>query len=333
MFGATRDGFSGVERVAEPGRRLALSLILTGRLNAEASAVDVFLDYVREQGYPVTHLFGLYDKGVLTSAAIALPAPGRGAMVFVSAVGGRRRVETMQELVELAVQSVTREGVRFAQALLDPEQTLELKLMESVGFQLLAKLVYMRRSVEGRSPAPESEVTGGSAGSASAIVSSVGGFVIEGRPVELRRYSDENHGLFERAVLASYEDTRDCPALVGKRAIGDVMEGHRSTGLFLPEYWGVLLSDGEPAGVLLCNALPARDAMELVYLGVSKPYRGRGIGGQLVRQAIRWSERRRVSSLYLAVDEQNTPAVAMYRGAGFRAETRKLALMREVGGA
>jgi ribosomal protein S18 acetylase RimI-like enzyme len=312
MLPSEQPADSQVQRVPEPHCREALSLILTGRLHPEASAVDTFLEYTREQGYPLTHLHGLYEKGHLSSAAIALPAPGKGAMLFISPVGGRRRIELMRPLVEATVEVVGAQGVRFVQGLLDPEQTLERRLLEAADFAPLAKLVYLRRSIE-----PPNSITHP-------------GIALADHHVELRPWNEDDRGLFEQAILASYQDTLDCPGLVGKRPISDVLAGHRATGHFLPEHWGVLLIDGQAAGALLVNALPSRDAMELVYVGLAKPWRGRGLGGQLIRQAITWAQRRRVASLYLAVDEQNTPAMAMYRAAGFRAQTRKIALLRMI---
>ena len=146
--------------------------------------------------------------------------------------------------------------------------------------------------------------------------------------VSLHPWSEVNRALFEKAVLGSYEDTHDCPGLVGTREIADVLEGHRGTGVFSADLWSVIAVDGEPAAVLLLAELPARDALELVYLGVTKPMRGRGLARQLVRLAMAQASQRGLDRVYLAVDEKNIPALGLYREAGFRTETRREAIVR-----
>ena len=140
------------------------------------------------------------------------------------------------------------------------------------------------------------------------------------------------HVVFVRAdaVLASYEDTLDCPKLFGLRDPPDILAGHRATGRFDPSLWTLLRVDTKPVGVVLLNPFPEQRTIELVYLGLAPVVRGRGFGRQLLRHALHLLQGRRERVVTLAVDENNGPALKIYREAGFRSELRRVALIRSL---
>ncbi|MEM6393681.1 MAG: GNAT family N-acetyltransferase [Planctomycetota bacterium] len=72
----------------------------------------------------------------------------------------------------------------------------------------------------------------------------------------------------------------------------------------------------------------AAETYELVYLGVAKRFRGRGLAGRLLRHGMARVHARGGKRLLLAVDDRNEPAVSLYRSLGFRATARKLAMIR-----
>jgi ribosomal-protein-alanine N-acetyltransferase len=85
--------------------------------------------------------------------------------------------------------------------------------------------------------------------------------------------------------------------------------------------------------MLLLNRSPASNTIELVYLGLAPAARGRGLGRQLLRHGLHLLGRREERAITLAVDEQNDPALALYRGEGFRRVLRRIALIRPLGAA
>ena len=140
---------------------------------------------------------------------------------------------------------------------------------------------------------------------------------------------------FARAIEASYEQTADCPGLVGLRRIEDIIAGHMAAGQFVPELWLALRRRGEPVGVMLVNELTQGAGFELVYLGIAAPYRGQGLARSLLAYGLgQASVRGRANwgtdnpRLHLAVDEANPAARQLYARFGFRASTRKLAMIR-----
>jgi mycothiol synthase len=87
---------------------------------------------------------------------------------------------------------------------------------------------------------------------------------------------------------------------------------------FDPSLWFVAEADGEIAGVAFCRAWEAQPGLGWVrVLGVRRPFRRRGIGQALLRQAFDEFRRRGFERVGLGVDAASpTGAVALYERAG-----------------
>jgi ribosomal protein S18 acetylase RimI-like enzyme len=143
-------------------------------------------------------------------------------------------------------------------------------------------------------------------------------------------YSPATHALFARAVLDTYEQSLDCPAISGLRDIDDVIAGHRATGEFDPSLWFAVCFGEDPAGVLILSPAQHGQMLELVYVGLVPAYRGRGLGDLLMRKALETAAERGAASLSLAVDAANKPALNLYWRHGLRTVGRKNAMMRDL---
>ena len=200
-----------------------------------------------------------------------------------------------------AAQVHLRNGARLIQALIDPEgpPTLVAALRQA-GFEQLAMLAYLRRHVR-----PEERQTP--------------------LPPDLawRRYWRLRHGQFARTILATYEQSLDCPGLAGLRTVDDAITTHKHTGIFSPRAWNLAMAGGAPVGVVLLNNLQGRG--DVVYLGVAPAARRRGIGRTLVMRAIRDTAAMGLPQVSLAVDVANTPAMRLYEKTGFQETRRRLA--------
>jgi [ribosomal protein S18]-alanine N-acetyltransferase len=62
----------------------------------------------------------------------------------------------------------------------------------------------------------------------------------------------------------------------------------------------------------------AADEAEVLTIAVRPGQRGRGIGRQLMEEALRRLYRDRIASCFLEVDGDNLPAIALYRALGFK---------------
>lgn len=292
-------------------RRAAFAMLLTGRAREDDPAVDHFEQFARQQRLNTEGLWIATDAGPggrMDASILLVPNPGATAMLFVGQASGWRDHETVVQLIRTATLSEQSDSVRVVQSLVDPGQVLEAKVLERAGMKKLAKLVYMQKTIDRRefaTPRPET---------------------LARLPATLLRYHDDTHERFAKAILASYEDTLDCPGLVGLRHIDQIILGHRSTGRFDPNLWHVFYDPADrPMAALLLAPSAAGAGFELVYLGVAKPFRGMGVGGQLMSYALAEATRRGADRMYLAVDDRNEPAMKLYHGLGFRGCARKLA--------
>ncbi len=293
-----------IRRVDGAEMEEALSMLLTGRPGRSGAAVDQFRHYAQQQRLDLNRLWVGYAGSRPVAAALLVPGAGRTALAFVSPLIEPAQIPSAAAVLRSATSELDPAGTRIVQVLVDPNQALESQALLEAGFRKLAHLLYMERSTTGEH-AP---------------------LRLEGSLCRLA-WSPANRDAFAQAILASYEQTLDCPGLVGLRTIDDIIEGHMSTGQFVPELWLTIREGEEPVAVMLLNALPARRALELVYLGVSLPYRGRQWGRRLVDHALHVAHARGDDRLLLAVDEHNTPALRLYRAMGFRPTTRRTALI------
>ena len=209
--------------------------------------------------------------------------------------------------IEAVCQHYATRDIQLAQMLLDPEDRRTVDAYLRHDFKLMAELVYLERTIRrAKPPAP--------------------------LPGEfcMVNYSAENHAAFAAAVLVSYEQSLDCPAMNGMRDIEDVLAGHRAAGIFDPDDWFLMLHRGEPVAVLLLSVTHQADGMELVYLGLSPKVRGYGLGNYLMQIAEARVTQHKLTKLSLAVDAKNAPALKLYYKHGMKQMTRKMALMRSL---
>ncbi|MFI4861270.1 MAG: GNAT family N-acetyltransferase [Phycisphaerales bacterium JB063] len=292
-------------------RRAALAQLLTGRPREDDPAVLHFEQFARDQKLNTDKVWVACSGGPggrILAAVLVVPNAGGTAMLFAGSAAGWHDHTIAQRLIERACAPEENPGVYVVQALLDPGQVLEGRVLEQAGMTKLAKLVYMQCATDPRDHRIALPTTLGRA------------------PVTAYRGDDEHMPRFHRAVEASYEDTLDCPGLLGLRPIEQVVAGHRATGRFSPALWHAFFdAEDRPVAVLLLAEVSQGGSHEVVYLGVAKPYRGRGVGSQLMAYALSTTTRYRGDRLFLAVDDRNEPAVRLYHGLGFRATTRKLA--------
>jgi len=292
-----------IQRVDPRQRSHALALLLTGRSTTADTAVDQFLDFARQQSLDLNDLWAVYDGQRLLAATLIVPSSGRTAMAFLSPLLDPAMIDPTSKLLAAACNTVDPKHIRLIQALLEPGQQLEQQALKAGGFTMLGHLVYMQRTVSG-------------------------GCQLSLPPqLQVIHYNQENHHAFAEAILASYEQTQDCPGLLGLRHIDDIIAGHKAAGEFLPELWLAMFIKDEPVGVMLLNTLPHRDALELVYLGLSVPWRGQGLARHLVDHCLHLARKQQVSHIVLAVDEHNSSAIRLYRHANFRTNTRKTAMI------
>lgn len=89
-----------------------------------------------------------------------------------------------------------------------------------------------------------------------------------------------------------------------------------------PEGFMVWEDNGQPLGFVSIHAgwhlLRGRPVAELQELAVAEPWQGRGIGSELLAEALRWARGRGQRGVELWVGRHNLRAQRLYQRAGFR---------------
>ena len=236
-----------------------------------------------------------------TGLFLALLLPGSAAVVMVPDPDERSiDRDDAQRVIRAGLSHLQPRGLHYAQGLVEPHALAQAALLEEVGFRHLAPLAYLERSASYPwvDPPRDSEA-------------------------EWVPYGPATHARFADMVQATYEDSLDCPELAGLRPIHDVLAAHKASGLFDPDLWELAQIDGEPAACLLLSRLVQVPALEVVYMGVIPSWRGRGVGGLLLRRGLQRCRERKAGRLTLVVDDRNGPAKALYNRLGFEPVTHR----------
>lgn len=276
-------------------------------------------------GIDLSLLWGVPDAaGGVRQACLAVLGAGRTSMLFVSEPsrggdpgGAELALAERTACVKAACSGLFEQfgaRVQVAQALPDVREAWAIQAYKAAGLQSVGDLTYLRRA-----PASLHEP-----------------MLTLPRGLELVRHSkvpDADTRLLE-ALQASYEDTLDCPELCGLREPVDILDSHRATGKFDPNYWWLLLHEGQPAGCVLLNQCPEQRTVELVYIGLATSVRGKGLSRPLLAHAIREAARVHPDwAVTCAVDERNTPAKKLYERLGFHGFAHRTALVSRLDGA
>ncbi|MHC5113473.1 MAG: GNAT family N-acetyltransferase [Planctomycetota bacterium] len=247
--------------------------------------------------------------GAVEATVLAVPNPGRTSILFASPPHDQASIDALGGLIDHACLQLVNRDLHLAQVLLEPQDTGLHEAFVAGGFEDLARLAYMESPLPRRGRRSRAEPPAG---------------------VTIETWTEDLNAETLEVLEASYEDTLDCPGLRGLRETEDILAGHRGTGEFDPELWTLMRVDGAPAGVLLLNRSPASNTLELVYMGLARRVQGRGLGRFLLRHGLQRVADRGERAVTLAVDERNEPAIALYRGEGFRRVLRRIALIRSL---
>lgn len=294
---------SRYEPAAPPQRDVALSLLLTGQATGQDAAVQQFRSFARQNDLAIDGLWLAWRGDEPIASTLIVPSAGRTGMLFLSPVRGREYVNTSGELAHAACLAQDRTRVRLVQALLDPGQKLEAAALDEARFTDLATLVYMQRRTGDLPFEP----------------------LVLGERYTVEKWSEQARPRFAAAILGSYEQTHDCPGLLGLRHIDDIIAGHQATGRFDGDLWYAIHCEDQPVGVMLLNRVTQRQAVELVYLGLCPAFRGKGLARKLMRHALGLATADDAAHMILAVDQANKPAMTLYRSMQFAENAKKIA--------
>lgn len=294
---------------------LGLSIAQPWMSSAEGMAhVEAFLAHARAMKLDLSRQWVATDGLRAIAACTCIHSPGRMSMLQMPADLARRvGPEAAVQLLEAACADAFAAGNVLVQVLTDGDGGQPpADVLAARGFFRLARLRYLE--LQPLSKVPDIEAAAA-------------------RALEWVTYSDKEHARFAAVVDQTYRDSQDCPALTGLRSVEDALAGHRGCGYFRPERWLLLRVDGRDAGCLLLSEVPLRGVLEVAYMGLIPPMRGRGLGQRLLSTAIEVARVDGFSGLCLAVDTKNEAALRLYARCGFRPVVEKTAWLRAPFGA
>jgi GNAT superfamily N-acetyltransferase len=290
---------------------VALRLILAddhGRASDEASRN--FLQYAEGRGIDLRAIRVLERGGRIVWAVLPTP-PSAGSCLLLAPPTAPKGIspDDAGAFVRGVVEPFAGQGISLVQLLLSPGVAKCMQIWLAAGFVRIAELFYLHRVIRPRDASRAAVLPAG---------------------LSLACYSDPLRCRFERVLEATYQQSLDCPAFAAFRTAPEALEAHKAAGEFDPGLWFLLSSGTEDLALLLLARNSNSLAMELVYLGVTPAARGRGLGRVLLQHAIHVTACCGLTSLVLAVDRSNTPAVRLYLEQGMIRTMSRIALARRL---
>ena len=242
----------------------------------------------------------------------------------VATLGGARAApgweQVATDLIISQIELLSSLGVPQIQAIVRADDLATNDLVRRAGMTLLTKIDHLWLDVL---------ATYSLAGNASGEAASVrgAGKLTGTSPAQTAMRWRPAHDLAQadlaQFIDATFADTLDCPALNGHRTPVEVLDGFLE-GRELDDsslHWELLEVDASTVGCLLLQ-VHENQLMELMYMGLIPAARGRSLGKAMVARAIDTAHRWECSTLVVAVDRDNWPALDAYLAWGFQPHQR-----------
>jgi len=322
-----------VERASSDLRRAAAARLIGEPVSSPVA--DRFLRGAAAQSIDLSLMWVVLDSaGRVRQTVLAVQAPGRTAMIFLSKPGvaaecGDEATQLSERVMALDA-CVSALGAlatppALVQATPEAGEAWATRAYETAGWLRVGVLRYMRASTGALRPATARRRSGRGAATADGEDAWPPGISMR----RVRSLDADREDLI-RALDATYEQTLDCPAMCGMRNTADVLESHAGTGEFDPSVWWLIERDANPVGCVLLSRVPSLASLEIVYIGIGVAARGMGVGRLALRHALNEADLSAVGEIVCAVDECNVPAVRVYRSLGFSPTIRKVAYVRAI---
>lgn len=234
--------------------------------------------------------------------------------------------------VAAAVRDAETAGVDCLYFLVDAADPEMVRAAEANGFALVDVRLTLRRDLDGaafRSGAaggpPVAERRGGSSGPPASTDADADSGELSGGGIRIRAAIAADVSYLQDLARVSHRNTRFHRDLRFDSARSDELYAvwiARSVAGELAEAVWVVEADGRPRGYLTLRTDGSSAVIGLV--AVDTAFRGRRLGDALVRTAIAWAERSRLSRVSVVTQGSSAAAVRFYERAGFVADRVEL---------
>ena len=272
------------------------SQIPTSEDKANSRSLAQLYVHTRKNG---SKIWRASEDRVLKAVAMISVSDGNVGFLYHSPVGAQGvNRDMLTELIDRLSRDRLKSNVPIIQAFVSPDYVDDIEVLCDAGLRSYANLIdmvsYLGDLEKWRLPSGY-----------KTRVSFVNGieFGMEG---------------LKEIIQSTYEGTLDCPDLTGKRDIDDIIESHRKTGIYTPQWWDVVMMDGKPVGCILINKSTEASVCRLVYIGIKPQFRGLGIGREMINITGLRAIAAGCVEMRVAVDSDNTPALRLYKMFGFQ---------------
>ncbi len=245
-------------------------------------------------------VFVLRSAEGLVGVMVCQALPGAMALVWPpQCSGGVEQIERENRLLHHAAGWLRSRGVKLAQSLFPPDGIVGADSLERNGFVHITHLAYLRHTLV---VPPHCLAT----------------------PERLEFATVEaDPERFATTLIRSYEGTLDCPEINDVRTVEEILEGHRSQGIYDAQRWWLGMDASRPVGVLLSVQTAETGEWDVAYVGIVPEARGRGFGRELMLKVLFEARAADVPAVTLSVDGRNHPAQKLYRYLGFETFDRR----------
>jgi len=299
---------AGIQAVPRRSRGAAIKFLVGGARNDRQTRdqADGLRQMMTRYGGPAVTLWWARSGRTTLAAAMVLEGAGRTSMLFCSPVDapGVDRQWLVRLVGEISRHAIAG-GVSLVQALVPPSDLDQLAVLAESGLGVLAELIYMQCDLLSHRT-DDRDARG---------------------DLEWRSYRQFTETELGEVITLTYRDSLDCPALRGVREMPDIIAGHKCGGVFCPEAWWIVSQVGAsaPGGCILVNDSVTAPVADVVYVGATPEFRGRGIATAMLLRAARQAGNRHCRAISLAVDSRNHAAVRVYERCGFSEVRRRMA--------
>lgn len=139
----------------------------------------------------------------------------------------------------------------------------------------------------------------------------------ETRPLSLQPFAALTQTEQLALLAAVGHDSLDSRALRNVLSENELLAGFYQQAPQAPQHWYAVGYQGVTVGVLLMAPRPDLERWELMLMGLTPDWRGKGLGRSLLNKALELAQQAGAPDVVLAVDDVNLPAKRLYQQAGF----------------
>lgn len=284
-------------RAVSGAERFAACRVLTDGFAENRDAAAEWLHSQFESGiFQAMTLYAAISPSGRIAAAMTVHADGAAGATILGyrAEPGKHRQNAEDALIPIVCRELQSTGVKVVQLIAKPDKADDYTALLRHGFRQTCTLTEMTLAISKQEKAALSDA------------------------LTIQQFREDNAEAFANLLVATYEDTLDCPELNDVRTPGETLASLRGNSRENQPLWFRAEVNGTPAGVLLLNPADPPRNWELTYLGLIKPFRHRGYGTALVSVALATASQGGATGITLTTDRRNIHALRLYERAGFQ---------------